>query len=267
MQFCVRSIWCIATPWFTLHFNCLRQIPTSYGLGGWETNSTGAVVLVGTWAKIGHIPPPPIVQTSLMSGESSFTQTRVSVLIYQVPTLHPWASVSFFRVLVRNLSHPYMQFCVRSIWCIATPWFTLHFNCLRQIPTSFDFVALLLNQFALSAFSWATHFELCQLHLDIMAGKMPTTRGGPFLQWYAPTCARHPMSYTPLSISWNGPKLLLLVWRCDNCLLADFTLPYFLCSNHLDKLYLLVLPLHFSRFLFPTAGRDLLVSLLPHVQG
>ena len=43
-----------------------------------ETNSTGAVVLVGTWAKIGHIPPPPIVQTSLMSGESSFTQKNLT---------------------------------------------------------------------------------------------------------------------------------------------------------------------------------------------
>ena len=82
-------------PMVLLHFNCLRQIPTSYGLHG-KQNSTGAMVLVGTWAKIGHIPPPPIVQTSLMSGESSFTQTRVSVLIYQIPTLHPWASARAF---------------------------------------------------------------------------------------------------------------------------------------------------------------------------
>ena len=89
---------------------------------GWVGNKlqTGAVVVLGTWAKSGHIPPPPIVQTSLMSGESSFTQTRVSVLIYQIPALHPWASARAFSECWWQSA---TSFGVGSTWCIATQWF------------------------------------------------------------------------------------------------------------------------------------------------
>ena len=40
---------------------------------------------MGTWAKIGHIPPPPNLQTSLMSGESSFTQAIGGVFLPPCP--------------------------------------------------------------------------------------------------------------------------------------------------------------------------------------
>ena len=119
-----------------LHFNCLRQIPTSYGLGGWETNFNRCSGVGGHLSQ--NWPHPTTTHCS------NFTHVRWKFFhsdksfSIDIPNPNPPPlsnSKSFFRVLVRNLPHLSMQFCVGSIWCIATPWFSYTSTvCARSQP-------------------------------------------------------------------------------------------------------------------------------------
>ena len=76
-------------------------------------------------------------QRFLSSGKHLVHQTRVSVLVHHFPTLHPWVSVSAFSECWWNsVTSVCSVLCwIHSMYChLMVP---LHFNCLRQIPTSY----------------------------------------------------------------------------------------------------------------------------------